>query len=388
MTVQTNGGTSPETIEDKTRENYCMKNYVIISTYPKDGSQNIGDQLITTSLINTIRAVKGEDTKFTVIWREEIWANVEHDIRNSDAVIFACLAIRPQMHTREYPFLEEVIKCGTPYAVMSAGTALKPGQTGASMFDGFSNETIELLKKMNKKAIFFTTRGYLSQSLCEKIGLNRVLFSGDIAFCIKEYSDVKFKKERPIKNIAISDPHYSSYYYDSLRKLHRGLKDLFPNANILIAQHGVNKNVEKLSVSDGINVSPIYKNRYSGLNIYNDIDLHVGFRVHAHVSTLSRRRYSYLLEQDGRGMDYGMTINRNISVPHYIHLKRKARISALKIFSKGSLKSGGELSTDSVDQVLSIIANDNINKFDKFLGLEKQLASFTSLQLEALSKLP
>ena len=38
-----------------------------------------------------------------------------------------------------------------------------------------------------------------------------------------------------------------------------------------------------------------------GFSIYDDCDLHIGFRVHAHIYCLSMRKRSVLIEEDGRG---------------------------------------------------------------------------------------
>ena len=38
-----------------------------------------------------------------------------------------------------------------------------------------------------------------------------------------------------------------------------------------------------------------------GLGIYDRTDLHIGFRVHAHIYCLSHRGISILIEEDGRG---------------------------------------------------------------------------------------
>ena len=39
----------------------------------------------------------------------------------------------------------------------------------------------------------------------------------------------------------------------------------------------------------------------TGLSIYDNCDIHIGFRVHAHIYNLSKRKYSILIEEDGRG---------------------------------------------------------------------------------------
>jgi hypothetical protein len=43
------------------------------------------------------------------------------------------------------------------------------------------------------------------------------------------------------------------------------------------------------------------------LAAYDDADLHVGYRVHAHLDFLSRRRPSLLVSEDGRGRGQNLT---------------------------------------------------------------------------------
>jgi len=101
--------------------------------------------------------------------------------------------------------------------------------------------------------------------------------------------------------------------------LYEGLRETFPEADIVIAQHGVSQQIEAFANKEDIHLAQIYKKRHNGLDIYDDADLHVGFRVHGHVSSLTRRIYSYLLEQDGRGCDYGLSLERKMSVPNYMY---------------------------------------------------------------------
>src|SRR5690606_19574254 len=99
------------------------KKYVIVSTYPAHGSKNIGDYLIVASTIEAIKQVKGDNVDFHEIWREDSWYNVKEIILSSDAVIFACLAVRKDL-ARVYPYLAEVINSGIPFGIIAAGTRL------------------------------------------------------------------------------------------------------------------------------------------------------------------------------------------------------------------------------------------------------------------------
>lgn len=290
------------------------KKVVIISTYPAEGSQNIGDQLITDSLSRVI--LRCCDAQITTVWRADKWSNVSQAILNADHVFFACLAIRPNMEHTVYPFLSNVLNSKVPFSVISAGTDLPVNGSGG-IYSCFSKEDINLLREVNDRAFIFTTRGALTQGFCAHAGLDKASFAGDVAFYDERFDDRLFTIDREVKRIIISDPHAPSSYISAFEELHSSLVGLFPNASIIVAQHGVNRKINELCKLRGISVEEIYINKHKGLEIYEDADLHVGFRVHGHVSALKRRKYSYLLEQDGRGCDYGLTLNPKISIPNY-----------------------------------------------------------------------
>ncbi|TRO42104.1 polysaccharide pyruvyl transferase family protein [Pseudomonas sp. ALS1131] len=359
-----------------------MKKYVIVSTYPEKGSKNIGDYLITHSLISSVRDHKGECVEFSIIWRAAAWEEVRDTVMGADLVIFACLAIRPRMHEVEYPYLSKVLDSGIPYAVIAAGTDLDVHFDSGELYSSFSPETLSLLERINLGACVFTTRGYLSQSFCAHHNLFNAKFSGDIAFYDTSRCELKFEPWRPIRKIVISDPHKGGVYAKSLSLLYRGLVGIFPDSEIVVAAHGENKELKKFSSDHGVPVIDIYRDKESGLEIYSSADLHVGFRVHAHVSALSRRRYSYLLEQDGRGCDYGLTLDRKISVPGYVSIKHGIELGGVRALRRK------EVSLASVKLLLSLVENDSAQGFSKFMGLEVQLQAFVKSLCEAIKALP
>ncbi|WP_161803866.1 polysaccharide pyruvyl transferase family protein [Pseudoalteromonas sp. P1-16-1b] len=358
-----------------------MKKYTIVTTYPEGGSKNIGDQLITNSLISAIKDIKENDIHFDIIWRGDTWKNVQKIIESSDTIIFACLAIRPSMASREYPFLKNILESNIPIHVVSAGTALNVDSDKIAIENYVDDESKKLLLALDEKCTTFTTRGLLTQRFCNSIGMKVSSFAGDVAFVERKYSDLKFQLNQEIKNIVISDPHYSINYISLLSETYKKLKSTFPSSNIKIALHGNNKVVKNFAIENNINFVEIYKDKDSGLRIYDDADIHVGFRVHAHVSMLKRRKYSYLFEQDGRGCDYGLTIERKISIPAY-RSDTKTFISRIKakIFPQLSFFQTG-VKDNLAEQMMAIVSYDNKTGFRRFLYLEQQFNGF-SLNIE------
>ena len=129
---------------------------------------------------------------------------------------------------------------------------------------------------------------------------------------------------------------------------------------------------------------------FSG-DVYEECDLHVGFRVHGHVSALKRRKLSYLLEQDGRGVDYGLSLSRRLTVPAVPVADPSFRLNAslLKSVLRGrhriSIPKG--VPAGAVDQVLSLLDRDREQRFSAFLGLEEELSAFTAALNESAGKI-
>lgn len=330
---------------------------------------------------------KVADAEFSIIYRADSWDNVKEAVLAADHVFFACLALRANMHKKQYPYLEELVDSGIPFSVIASGTDL-PVSKDTNIYEGFSHESISLLKKINDKAVVFTTRGGVSQEFCKRAGLDNAVFNGDVAFYDKKIDEINFKQGAQCKNIVVSDPHRAAGYLEGMHVLIDGLKAIFPDANIVVAQHGVNKVVEDFCKKNSIQIEKIYEDKYSGLKIYEEADLHVGFRVHAHVSALKRKKYSYLLEQDGRGCDYGSTIERKISVPNYSYSKTPVYSvkNLVKLLIGRPLTFKEKASVAPVYELLAMIRRDSEEGFVKFIGLEQQILEFNRLTETSIKK--
>ncbi|WP_299948597.1 polysaccharide pyruvyl transferase family protein [uncultured Microbulbifer sp.] len=335
-------------------------NIVIVSTFG-GSSLNIGDNLITLATIRAIRKLLGSNVDFKVIFRAENSGRAIQEFKNADYIVFACLAIRRKL-LDIYSVIPAVIESGKPFGVLAAGTSLNVSSSKLLFDNSLESCDEKLLRELCSKAEFFTTRGKLTQEFCEHIGLQKAIFVGDIAFERWRFRWRFFKNINKVTRIAISDPHYEDKYKKSLAHLIDRVKYIFPNAEVEMLLHGVNKLSGRIAQKRNLHVRKIYLDRSEGLDIYDKYDMHVGYRIHGHVSALSRGKPSYLLEQDGRGCDYGLSLFRKISTPHYRPMKSDDLSQA---------------PTTPVDILLCMILADQRSNFSKFSGIEKEMLCFS-----------
>jgi len=126
-----------------------------------------------------------------------------------------------------------------------------------------------------------------------------------------EQTELKSKNPGEIQKICVSEPAKSvnvPLFLDLL--LH--LRKKYPHAVINILNHreqkkGIVSRLKELNDKSGIGFLDI-SGSVDGFKAYDDCDLHVGFRVHAHIYNLSRRNLSVLYNEDVRGYGINQTI--------------------------------------------------------------------------------
>ena len=284
-----------------------------------------------------------------------------------------------------YPYLSQIVKSGVPFGILASGTRLRPGELRADLYS-FSDEDANLLRQASEQALFWGTRGVLTQQFCKKHGIKNAQFTGDIAFADQRFENRKFESDRNIKRIAVTDPHNPEAYKKPFVALIEQLRKVFPDADVSVFLHGINPTIEGLCKENNIPYKRLYHGN-TGLNAYEKVDLHVGFRLHGHVSALSRRIYSYLLEQDGRGTEYGLSIERKISVPCYRYKSSPSSLFPLYRIARKMGYVASHVPLSAIDQVIALVNQDLKEGFDRFNGLEKQIKRFQSANLEMISQL-
>ena len=234
-----------------------------------------------------------------------------------------------------------------------------------------NSASIDLLKKIQDSAGELSCRDWHTANMLRQKGFKTIM-TGCPAWY--DYPYLKQNTLNPIheiKNICISDPAK----LDNLQaaaKLIFYLRKRYPSAQITFIFHRGSweqndnwegKKRKKLLYTvlkhNKIGVKDI-SGGYEGFALYDECDLHVGFRVHAHIYNLSHRNRSILIEEDGRGAGVNQALGLSSITAYDINQKQRE-----KLYSKIKQKLYPKINKHLIDEI-----EFQIQKLEDTQGME------------------
>lgn len=168
----------------------------------------------------------------------------------------------------------------------------------------------KLFDKLSSDFAVLCCRDYLTVDVLKNNGYKNVILTGCPAwYNLETLGSTKLREDIkiPFRKICISDAAKSANRTQSVL-LAKLMRNRYKDSEIFYVCHRDSDNqtaimmrelgVKFVDVSGGI----------GGLNIYDDCDLHIGYRVHAHIYNLSQRNISVLIEEDARGAGIDRTL--------------------------------------------------------------------------------
>jgi len=229
--------------------------------------------------------------------------------------------------------------------------AIGLGWYGGFGIDGFNHTLYEsykytektrlLLDRIEKDSVL-SCRDLLSVRSLKNNGYKNILMTGCPAwYDIENINKTTLRDgiNLPYKKICISDPG-NKRNTDAAYKVTEFLRKKYPEAHINFVFHrGIHHDkltdkslsekyeelVGKLEKLGGVDICDISYGT-EGFKIYDDCDIHIGFRVHAHIYNLSKRNISLLIEEDGRGAGQ----NEVLGLPRLKTVEDKGEIPYMK----------------------------------------------------------
>jgi hypothetical protein len=275
--------------------------------------KNIGDFIITDRARTLLERVLDDDVLWMPNW--ESLDGREEEIASARAVVVAGgPGYRPGMYGSVYKLFsdpETLPSLGVQVRFLGLGWKGEPGDDFDLLHYRFTPRTMGLVHSLGDRARF-SARDPLSLKVLTRNGIDGVMTGCPVWYHLDSLGK-PLKVPADVRRLVFTPPEQRVFHAQS-RALLRGLREMLPSAEIVVAFHRGIEADEHTSAASGAALKE-YASFARGLGcrvedvsydlariaFYDDCDLHVGYRLHGHLYFLSKRRPSVLLEEDGRG---------------------------------------------------------------------------------------
>jgi len=245
-----------------------------------------------------------DDTKLAIINKSKV------------LILMGGPALQKDMVPNIYALPDDLDKIKVPIITMGIGWKSVQGDWFDTYNYSLSERTVRLLKRISNDGLSSSVRDFHTLNALTFKEFDNYLMTGCPAYYDLKSINTKFSLPESIKKVAFS-LGVSFVHSNSMDELMKSqilaFKEKFPSADFQVVFHHALYTGEKLSRNkrrhsefaswlDGqsvryVDISGCAENL---INYYSEVDLHVGYRVHAHIFMSSIKKMSLLFSEDGR----------------------------------------------------------------------------------------
>lgn len=295
------------------------------------GKNNAGDFLIKYRAFELMKRLRPDrDIVDVDAWRDRDDALLETFNGAQAIILTGGPSLRHFMYPDIYKALGNLDDIKTPIVTMAVGWRAFPGEWHQTYNYKLSDATLKLLNKIESSGYRSSVRDYHTLNVLVNRGFKSFVTTGcaglfDLDYVGKPYSETKL--ERVSFSLGVSFVH-NRVHEANAKQMVLALRDKYHNQHFDIAFHHSLKSEDfSKAYSDKaafykkheefanwlsanrISYTDISGSAENLINYYNQSDLHIGYRVHAHIFMCSVNRLSVLIAEDGRGKALRDTIN-------------------------------------------------------------------------------
>ena len=280
---------------------------LILTTFPNTTTANVGDAMITESFIKLINKHTNNFEYMTVFRGIDLSKLYLKNIKNIFAPGFSVSNDTYQKNYKLFPDEKKIYE----YNFIPFGCSYQHYLPEFTSFDksNYNNEGINFLKELANKTGPLPCRDELIHVMMSKIGVPSY-YSGDLVLFDSDYIGMSYTGLNKIKSVAFSIQHKKKYVPQSIELLTKLREYFSKDVEIFVTFHGAENEITDLirTEADKLNISCVSLSGNSNkLHFYDNIDLHIGYRLHGHISFLRRRKPSILMIEDARSFGFANT---------------------------------------------------------------------------------
>lgn len=308
-------------------------------------------------------------------------------LNENDVVVFAGgPGWISHMYPEKFPLTTKLNEIVPPMFVLGMGCKTKNENVKRI---SFTSQSKQLIERLYSDGFHLGCRDNLTYQVLERSGLKRTIMTGCPAWYdlnyIHQNNLFTAPEEGKINKIAISDPGNVANIQLAANIVALCKKRYKPDVIVFVFHRGWNK--DKYTSDDVASKQQVLRDwlvdnnvkvvdaSYSskGFTEYDDSDLHIGFRVHAHIYCLSRKLPSFLIEEDGRGFG----VNETLGLAHIRPRKVDSFLRTVWQFQKVTFEYLSTISRDSQD-TFSLL--DDAIESEITSGWEKHHRAFATME--------
>lgn len=295
------------------------KPYYVILT----GSlNNAGDFLIKYRAKKLLDALR-PDREYVDMdrWKPLTDAQLEIVNKSEGLILLGGPALVGNLYPGIYPLRSNLDDIKAPIIAFGVGWKHTRGHWEDSEKYAFTASSKELLNRISNSNFSSSVRDYHSLNALMHNGINNFVMSGCPALYNQDYIGKEVDFNGPVKRISFSlgvKFYQSEKQYRRIQSVLLELKNKFKGAQITVVFHHAitkekNPNADNAFIAgheriqswlqpNGFEMADISGSAEALIDHYTTCDVHVGFRVHAHIFCSSVSKPSILVGEDGRGL--------------------------------------------------------------------------------------
>jgi hypothetical protein len=267
--------------------------------------KNVGDFLIRRRGLSLLEHA-GFDLRKTLVWPR--WKMAEPSISRAlgAAVLCGGPGLSHELYPREFPILRSLFEAEVPTSTLAQGISAD------SHRNGFSSTAVQALKRIASYGPL-SVRDELSRKLVATLDIPATMTGCVAWYDLTSLGQPLRVKEASLRGVVVTPPAKPRLAAQGIELL-RIVARLFPTTPKLCSFHrGIGFDSQtpwRPAIASSILTRAASLLGYETLDSsgdlqrigrYREYDLHVGYRVHAHLDFLSRRYASVLIAEDVRG---------------------------------------------------------------------------------------
>ena len=276
--------------------------------------KNAGDYLITERTRKLLEHVYPNAEIIKIVGNYPLDDKMEM-VNTADAMVIAGgPSYTKKLYPRDIPLVENLSAIKPKIFILGSGWYGNL-TTDAEIFNyKFEDTSKTFLKRVENDSKFLGCRDYYAVKVLKANGFNSGIMTGCPAWFDIPSIGKRYIGSGKIKKILISDPADIRAFGKQSLEIVKYAQIKFPQAQIEYVFHRGTKHdeftpkmtaaaIDKL-IAELKKLGVVYHDiafGCEGFKLYDDCDLHIGHRVHAHIYNMSIRNRSILIEEDSRG---------------------------------------------------------------------------------------